>query len=96
MAMVSNKFLAALAVRLGFHKHLRCGGAVIEVQNREFVKEVKEAEEEAKGVADYWTSTKSPPKVDPLSLLEASIEDSRTSGTLRCDRILHWGCFRRL
>ena len=63
MAMVSNKFLAALSVRLGFHKHLRFNGSAIEQQNREYVIEIKEAEEEAKGARDYWTNTKQPPKV---------------------------------
>ena len=65
MAMVSNKFLAAVAVKLGFHKHLRSNGANIEVQNREYVIEVSEAEAEAKGARDYWTHTKHPPKVSP-------------------------------
>ncbi len=63
MAMVSNKFLAALSVKLGFHKHLRSNGAVVEHQNREYVGEVEEAEREAKGARDYWTNTKQPPKV---------------------------------
>lgn len=63
MAMVSNKFLAALSVKLEFHKHLRSNTSVIEAQNREYVMEVKEAEKEAKGARDYWTNTKQPPKV---------------------------------
>lgn len=62
MAMVSNKFLAALSVKLGFHKHLRYAGAVIEKQNREYVTELEEAEEMAEGARDYWTNTKQPPK----------------------------------
>ena len=64
MAMVSNKFLAALSVKLGFHKHLRSNGAVVESQNREYAAEVCEAEAEAKGGRDYWTNTKQPPKVN--------------------------------
>lgn len=63
MAMVSNKFLAALAVKLGFHRHLRCGGSIIEIQVREFVAEANEAEKESNGAPDYWTLTKNPPKV---------------------------------
>lgn len=66
MAMVSNKFLAALSVKLGFHKHLRFNGTVIEYQNREYVGEIEEAERECRGARDYWTNTKSPPKVDTL------------------------------
>ena len=61
--MVSNKFLAALSVKLGFHKHLRSNGTVIEHQNRDFVGEIEEAEREANGARDYWTNTKQPPKV---------------------------------
>lgn len=67
MAMVSNRFLAALAARLGFHRHIRVGGAVVEAQNRYYVEEVKEAEEESNGSPDYWTSTKYAPKVDPVT-----------------------------
>ena len=62
MAMVSNKFLAAVSVKLGFHKHLRSNGAVVEAQNREYVAEIREAEMEANGARDYWTNTKQPPK----------------------------------
>ena len=67
MAMVGNKFQAALSVRLGFHKHLRSTGAVIEHQNREYVGEIEEAEREANGARDYWIHTKQPPKVILLS-----------------------------
>ncbi len=63
MAMVSNKFLAALSVKLGFHRHLRSNGAAIERQNREYVGELEEAEREAKGTPDYWMNVKQPPKV---------------------------------
>ena len=63
MAMVSNKFLAALAVKLGFHRHMRFSGTAIEAQNRDYVIEVGDAEEDSKGQMDYWTNTKQPPKV---------------------------------
>lgn len=63
MAMVTNKFLAALSVKLGFHKHLRFNGAHVERQNREYVTEVQEAEDEAHGARNYWMMTKDPPKV---------------------------------
>ena len=63
MAMVSNKFLAAVSVKLGFHKHLRSSGAVVEYRNREYVTEIEEAEREANGARDYWTNIKQPPKV---------------------------------
>lgn len=61
--MVSNKFLAALSVKLGFHKHLRFSGSAIEYQNREYVGELEDAQREAKGAPDYWMNTKQPPKV---------------------------------
>lgn len=62
MAMVSNKFLAALSVKLGFHKHLRSIGTAIERQNREYVTELEEAEAAADGARNYWTNTSQPPK----------------------------------
>lgn len=65
MAMVSNKFLAALGAKLGFHRHIRVGGAVVEYQNREYVAEIQEAEAESNGSCDYWMATKAPPKVRP-------------------------------
>lgn len=63
MAMVSNKFLSALAAKLEFHRHIRVGGSVVEAQNREYVAELKELEED--GSRDYWTSTNFAPKVRP-------------------------------
>ncbi|KAL8714322.1 MAG: hypothetical protein Q9220_001653 [cf. Caloplaca sp. 1 TL-2023] len=62
MAMVSNKFLAAVAVKLGFNRYLRFRSPAIESQNREYVQEIHDAEEESKGARDYWTLTKTPPK----------------------------------
>lgn len=59
--MVSNKFLSALAAKLEFHRHIRVGGSVVEAQNREYVAELKELEED--GSRDYWTSTNFAPKV---------------------------------
>lgn len=66
--MVSNKFLAAVAVKLGFHKHLRSNGAIIESQNREYVQDLEEVEQDANGARDYWTLTKTAPKVTNLEL----------------------------
>ena len=63
MAMVSNKFLAALAVELGFHRHLRCAGVVVEDLNRKFVVELEELKQKANGRRDYWTAVENPPKV---------------------------------
>ena len=63
MAMVSNKFLGALCVKLGFHKHLRSNGSSLEAQIRDYVMEIQETEREANGAVDYWVHAKSPPKV---------------------------------
>lgn len=63
MAMVSNKFLAALSAKLGFHTHIRLNGAAVERENREYVIELEEIERESQGARDYWTLTKNPPKV---------------------------------
>ena len=99
MAMVSNKFLAALSVKLGFHKHLRFNGAAIEAQNREYVLEVCEAAAEAKGARDYWTNTKQPPKVKGTSfrwLAKSFIMLTllKNAGSFRHCRILHWRYLR--
>ena len=82
MAMVSNKFLAAVSVRLGFHKHLRFSGTMIERQNREYVVEVEEAEIEAKGARDYWTNSKHPPKVARLLSRLSTSTDQVCSGSV--------------
>ncbi|KAF2473917.1 dicer-like protein-like protein 1 [Lindgomyces ingoldianus] len=62
MPMVSNKFLGALCVSLGFHTHIRQNNAVLTSQIRDYVTEVQEAEREAKGSLDYWTTVSEPPK----------------------------------
>lgn len=61
MAMVSNKFLGAVSVKLGFNRHLRqkdLGSQILA-----FVSEIQEAEENSNGARDYWTTVKDPPKV---------------------------------
>ena len=63
MAMVSNKFLGALSVKLGFQKHLRMNSPSYLHLIQEYVTEITEAEIESKGARDYWTTTKNPPKV---------------------------------
>jgi hypothetical protein len=92
MAMVSNKFLAALSAKLGFNKHIRVGGSLVEYQNREYVAEIREAEAESDGARDYWMATKTPPKAclasnfivaPPNRFLEVSFGRSRS--LLRCN-----------
>lgn len=60
--MVSNKFLGAVCVKLGWHKHIRQNSSVLFSQIRDYVNEVQEAEREAKGGVDYWVSVSEPPK----------------------------------
>lgn len=62
MSMVSNRFFAALCVKLGFYRHLRYYGGITEYQLREYVTEIQEAERISKGAKDYWTTVKNPPK----------------------------------
>ncbi|TKA67575.1 hypothetical protein B0A49_06725 [Cryomyces minteri] len=65
MAMVSNKFLGAVCVRIGFHRHLRHNSSIIEYQIREYVTELQEAERDSNGARNYWTTVKAPPKCLP-------------------------------
>lgn len=70
MAMVSNKFLGAVCVKIGFHRHMRHNHPILGSQIKEYVDEVTLAEEAAQnGEVDYWTHVKDPPKVClPLQL----------------------------
>jgi endoribonuclease Dicer len=65
MAMVANKFLGALCVKLGFHRHLRCNHAQLQHQVMEYVSEVEHAAAKADGEVDYWIGVKDPPKCLP-------------------------------
>ena len=66
MAMVSNKFLGALCVKLKFHKHLQMNSSQILGSITDYVNEITIAEEESNGARDYWTMTaKNPPKCLP-------------------------------
>lgn len=65
MAMVSNKFLGAVCVNIGFHKHLRHSSAILEHQIREYANELIEARRTAGDGRDYWTTVSDPPKCLP-------------------------------
>ncbi|CAI6332556.1 unnamed protein product [Periconia digitata] len=60
--MVSNKFLGAVSVKLGFHKHIRQNNSMLSSQIYDYVGEIEEAEREANGAVDYWTTVMEPPK----------------------------------
>lgn len=66
MAMVSNRFMAALCVKLGFHKHLRVNNQKLQHDIRLFVEDITEAERQTNGSRDYWTAVNDPPKVGDL------------------------------
>lgn len=66
MAMVSNKFLGALAVKLGFHRHLQHFNNSLQSGVTQYAEDMQIAEEEANGIMDYWLGTKDSPKVNPV------------------------------
>lgn len=66
MAMVSNKFLGALAVQLGLHKHLRLFSTPLFSRINRYAEEIEAAELENEVAVDYWTGTTDPPKVGLL------------------------------
>ncbi|KAF2396627.1 dicer-like protein 1 [Trichodelitschia bisporula] len=72
MAMVSNKFLGALCVKIGFHKHMRHSHANLPAQINDYVFSVEEAERVSNGAPDYWTHGPLPPKCLP-DVLEAYV-----------------------
>lgn len=61
--MVSNKFLGALAVRLGLHRHLRHFSNPLQAQISHYAEEIQIVESESERAVDYWVETKDPPKV---------------------------------
>ena len=70
MAMVSNKFLGALAVKLGLHTHLKYFSGPLQSQITHYAEEIQTAEGESEGAVDYWTVTKDPPKVAKPPVLQ--------------------------
>lgn len=84
MAMVSNQFLGALCVALGFHRHLQVFHQQLQSQVTEYVQDIvaarSQAELDAKHAGlepidcapDYWLTVKQPPKCLP-DMLEAYI-----------------------
>jgi endoribonuclease Dicer len=84
MAMVSNQFLGALCVKLGFHQHLLLFNSTYQKQITDYVTEITEARIQAEEDAvhagkpreeyspDYWTSVRQPPKCLP-DIVEAYV-----------------------
>ncbi|RPB29394.1 hypothetical protein L211DRAFT_11749 [Terfezia boudieri ATCC MYA-4762] len=73
MAMVSNKFLASLAVKLDFHRHLRKNGTGMVNAIQSFVDDVTAAELAAKGSVDFWVNVSGPIPKALSDCLEAFI-----------------------
>jgi len=84
MAMVSNQFLGALCVSLGFHAHLLLFNAGFQKQIADYVTDITEARIQAEEDAirsgktskecspDYWISVRQPPKCLP-DIVEAYV-----------------------
>jgi endoribonuclease Dicer len=84
MAMVSNQFLGALCVSLGFHRHLLLFNATFQKQIGDYVTEITEARIQAEEDAlragktreecspDYWLAVRQPPKCLP-DIVEAYV-----------------------
>lgn len=72
MAMVSNKFLGAACVNVGFHKHLRQNSSKVQHQIQEYVAELLEVKQSSGGARDYWTTVSDPPKCLP-DIVEAYV-----------------------
>jgi endoribonuclease Dicer len=72
MAMVSNRFLGALCVKLGFYAHMRHSQATVGAQVVQWVAEATDAEAAARGAVDYWVGISQPPKCLP-DIVEAYI-----------------------
>ncbi|KAF2796271.1 hypothetical protein K505DRAFT_415880 [Melanomma pulvis-pyrius CBS 109.77] len=63
MPMVSNKFLGAVCVKLGFHSHIRQNNSALNSHIRDYVGEIQEAESEPNAAQDYWVHVnREPPK----------------------------------
>ncbi|RVX74286.1 hypothetical protein B0A52_02118 [Exophiala mesophila] len=72
MAMVSNKFLAALAVDLQFHKHLIASHASLSSDIARYVGEIDDVRHGQDDVkADFWTRLTTPPPKALADLVES-------------------------
>lgn len=63
MAMVSNKFLGAVAVKLALGCHLQLLSAPLQARMSSYTEEIDAVEKESGEMRDYWVLTSDPPKV---------------------------------
>ncbi|KAJ5747415.1 uncharacterized protein N7511_009111 [Penicillium nucicola] len=73
MAMVSNKFLGALAVKLNLHPHLQHASAPLLSQITRYAEALQVADSESGGEMDYWISAPDSPKVALPDMVEAYV-----------------------
>jgi endoribonuclease Dicer len=73
MPMVSNKFLGAVCVKLGFHTHIRQNNSALSSQIREYVNEIQEAEHEEGVAPDYWVHVNNEPPKCLADVVEAYV-----------------------
>ena len=63
MAMVSNKFLGAVAVKLSLGCHLQMFSAPLQARIASYTEEIEAVEKDSSETRDYWVLTSDPPKV---------------------------------
>ena len=73
MPMVSNKFLSAVCVKLGFHMHIRQNNSKLAAEIRDYVTDIQMAEEEPSAFKDYWVHIKKEPPKCLADIVEAYV-----------------------
>lgn len=61
--MVSNRFLGALAVKVGLHRQLQYFGSTLQSQITHYAEAIQMSEDKSNGAMDYWLSVEEAPKV---------------------------------
>jgi endoribonuclease Dicer len=77
MAMVSNKFLGAVAIKLALGRHLQMLSGPLQAQISRYTEEIEAVETESGEARDYWVLTSDPPKVCPVHRLGGGCGHSR-------------------
>lgn len=99
MAIVSNRFLGALVVHLGLHRHLQFADGPIQGQVTRYAEEMQRAEAQSDGAMDYWLHTTDAPKVILIIMhIMSPYEADQHTNIVpsRHARSIHCGNFRGL
>lgn len=99
MAIVSNKFLGALVVHLGLHRHLQYADGPIQGQITRYAEEMQIAEAQSDGAMDYWLHTTDSPKVSVLRHINHGFYEADANANIvpsRYARSIHCGYLRGL